>query len=88
MLKRLDKIRFRGQRPDVFLDLGESPNTSDTECSEDILMKPRPSLEMKDTEELQDPVSDYQYEYNHRNGISSDSFTSLILTETKQIFAS
>ena len=61
MLKRLDKIRFRGQRTDVFLDLGDSPNTSDTECSEEILMKPRPSLEMKDTEELQDPVSEYQY---------------------------
>ncbi|XP_041705662.1 GRAM domain-containing protein 4 isoform X1 [Coregonus clupeaformis] len=57
MLKRLDKIRFRGQRPDVFLDLGESPNTSDTECSEEILMKPRPLLKIKDTEELQDPVS-------------------------------
>uniref|UniRef100_A0A8C7J067 GRAM domain containing 4 n=1 Tax=Oncorhynchus kisutch TaxID=8019 RepID=A0A8C7J067_ONCKI len=41
MLKRLDKIRFRGQRTDVFLDLGDSPNTSDTECSEEILMKPR-----------------------------------------------
>uniref|UniRef100_A0A8C7JC04 GRAM domain containing 4 n=1 Tax=Oncorhynchus kisutch TaxID=8019 RepID=A0A8C7JC04_ONCKI len=56
MLKRLDKIRFRGQRTDVFLDLGDSPNTSDTECSEEILMKPRPSLEMKDTEELQNPA--------------------------------
>ncbi|XP_041705665.1 GRAM domain-containing protein 4 isoform X4 [Coregonus clupeaformis] len=56
MLKRLDKIRFRGQRPDVFLDLGESPNTSDTECSEEILMKPRPLLKIKDTEELQDPA--------------------------------
>uniref|UniRef100_A0A4W5KNE9 GRAM domain containing 4 n=1 Tax=Hucho hucho TaxID=62062 RepID=A0A4W5KNE9_9TELE len=56
MLKRLDKIRFRGQRTDVFLDLGDSPNTSDTECSEEILMKPRPSLEIKDTEELQDPA--------------------------------
>ncbi|XP_031688994.1 GRAM domain-containing protein 4 isoform X9 [Oncorhynchus kisutch] len=57
MLKRLDKIRFRGQRPDVFLDLGESPNTSDTECSEEILMKPKPLLKIKDTEELQEPVS-------------------------------
>uniref|UniRef100_A0A673ZRA2 GRAM domain containing 4 n=1 Tax=Salmo trutta TaxID=8032 RepID=A0A673ZRA2_SALTR len=57
MLKRLDKIRFRGQRPDVFLDLGESPSTSDTECSEEILMKPKPLLKIKDTEELQDSVS-------------------------------
>uniref|UniRef100_A0A3P8YLC6 GRAM domain-containing protein n=1 Tax=Esox lucius TaxID=8010 RepID=A0A3P8YLC6_ESOLU len=41
MLKRLDKIRFRGQRPDVFLDLGDSPNASDTECIEEIPIKPQ-----------------------------------------------
>uniref|UniRef100_A0A6Q2YQG8 GRAM domain-containing protein n=1 Tax=Esox lucius TaxID=8010 RepID=A0A6Q2YQG8_ESOLU len=57
MLKRLDKIRFRGQRPDVFLDLGDSPNASDTECIEEIPIKPRPSLKIKDTEEQQDPVN-------------------------------
>uniref|UniRef100_A0A6Q2YDS3 GRAM domain-containing protein n=1 Tax=Esox lucius TaxID=8010 RepID=A0A6Q2YDS3_ESOLU len=56
MLKRLDKIRFRGQRPDVFLDLGDSPNASDTECIEEIPIKPRPSLKIKDTEEQQDPA--------------------------------
>lgn len=67
MLKRLDKIRFRGQRPDVFLDLGESPNTSDTECSEEILMKPKPLLKIKDTEELQDPVSAPVSEYWYYN---------------------
>ncbi|KAF7666907.1 hypothetical protein LDENG_00088420 [Lucifuga dentata] len=39
MRKRLDRIRFRGQRKDDFLDLTESPNTSDTECSEDVLIK-------------------------------------------------
>uniref|UniRef100_A0A8C8J6L5 GRAM domain-containing protein n=1 Tax=Oncorhynchus tshawytscha TaxID=74940 RepID=A0A8C8J6L5_ONCTS len=32
MLKRLDKIRFRGQKRDDFLDLAESPNGSDNEC--------------------------------------------------------
>ncbi|PNI48444.1 GRAMD4 isoform 7, partial [Pan troglodytes] len=33
MLRRLDKIRFRGHKRDDFLDLAESPNASDTECS-------------------------------------------------------
>ncbi|XP_071387639.1 GRAM domain-containing protein 4-like [Centroberyx affinis] len=56
MLKRLDKIRFRGQRRDEFLDLAESPNTSDNECSDEILMKPRASI--KDLEELRDPAGD------------------------------
>ncbi|KAM4618531.1 GRAM domain-containing protein 4 [Polymixia lowei] len=54
MLKRLDKIRFRGQRRDEFLDLAESPNTSDNECSDEILTKSRPSI--KDPEELRDPA--------------------------------
>ncbi|KAG8439887.1 hypothetical protein GDO86_005885 [Hymenochirus boettgeri] len=50
MLKRLDKIRFRGQKRDDFLDLAESPNASDTECGDEIPMKiPRTSL--KDPEE-------------------------------------
>uniref|UniRef100_A0A3B4ZTN9 GRAM domain-containing protein 4-like n=1 Tax=Stegastes partitus TaxID=144197 RepID=A0A3B4ZTN9_9TELE len=52
MLKRLDRIRFRGQRRDEFLDLAESPNTSDTECSEEVLMKPR--LSMRESEELRE----------------------------------
>lgn len=55
MLKRLDKIRHRGQKRDEFLDLVESPNTSDTEGSDDLLVKPRPSL--KDMEDIRDPVS-------------------------------
>ncbi|KAM6973729.1 GRAM domain-containing protein 4-like [Aplochiton taeniatus] len=54
MLKRLDKIRFRGQRRDEFLDLAESPNTSDNECNDEVPMKPRPSI--KDPEELRDPA--------------------------------
>uniref|UniRef100_A0AAR2M685 GRAM domain-containing protein n=1 Tax=Pygocentrus nattereri TaxID=42514 RepID=A0AAR2M685_PYGNA len=54
MLKRLDKIRFRGQKRDEFLDLAESPNASDSECNDDLLMKPRVSL--KDAEELRDPA--------------------------------
>ncbi|MGH0139822.1 UNVERIFIED_CONTAM: hypothetical protein FKN15_001071 [Acipenser sinensis] len=54
MLKRLDKIRFRGHKRDEFLDLAESPNTSDNECSDDIPVKPRPSL--KEAEDYRDPA--------------------------------
>uniref|UniRef100_A0A8C4ETG3 GRAM domain containing 4 n=1 Tax=Dicentrarchus labrax TaxID=13489 RepID=A0A8C4ETG3_DICLA len=52
MRKHLDRIRFRGQRRDEFLDLAESPNTSDTECTEEIVIKPRTSV--KETEELRE----------------------------------
>ncbi|XP_008276225.1 GRAM domain-containing protein 4-like [Stegastes partitus] len=58
MLKRLDRIRFRGQRRDEFLDLAESPNTSDTECSEEVLMKPR--LSMRESEELREVEEEQQ----------------------------
>lgn len=54
MLRRLDKIRFRGQKREEFPDLAESPNASDTECGDDFLPKiPRTS---KETEELKDPA--------------------------------
>ncbi|XP_039664491.1 GRAM domain-containing protein 4-like isoform X1 [Perca fluviatilis] len=39
MRKHLDRIRFRGQRRDEFLDLVDSPNTSDTECTEEAVTK-------------------------------------------------
>uniref|UniRef100_A0A4W6FHN0 GRAM domain containing 4 n=1 Tax=Lates calcarifer TaxID=8187 RepID=A0A4W6FHN0_LATCA len=52
MLKRLDRIRFRGQRRDEFLDLAESPNTSDTECTEEVLIKPR--FASRESEELRE----------------------------------
>ncbi|XP_068955422.1 GRAM domain-containing protein 4 [Petaurus breviceps papuanus] len=56
MLKRFDKIRFRGHKRDEFLDLTESPNASDTECGDEIPVKiPRTSA--RDSEELRDPVS-------------------------------
>ncbi|XP_009298731.1 GRAM domain-containing protein 4 isoform X1 [Danio rerio] len=54
MLKRLDKIRFRGPKRDDFLDLPDSPTGSDTECSDDILLRPRPSL--RDNDEQRDPA--------------------------------
>ncbi|XP_042578281.1 GRAM domain-containing protein 4-like isoform X2 [Cyprinus carpio] len=54
MLKRLDKIRFRGPKRDDFLDLPESPTGSDTECSDDMLLRPRPSI--RDNDEQRDPA--------------------------------
>lgn len=56
MLRKLDKIRFRGHKRDDFLDLAESPNASDTECGDEAPLKvPRTSA--RDSEELRDPVS-------------------------------
>lgn len=52
MRKRLDKIRFRGQKREDFVDLAESPNTSDTEGSEEVVNKSQSSL--RDSEELRD----------------------------------
>uniref|UniRef100_A0A3P9H6X3 GRAM domain containing 4a n=1 Tax=Oryzias latipes TaxID=8090 RepID=A0A3P9H6X3_ORYLA len=56
MLKRLDKIRFRGPRTrEDFPDLGDSPPASDNECSDDMQPKARTSL--RDTEDiLRDPA--------------------------------
>ncbi|KAM3859078.1 GRAM domain-containing protein 4 [Diretmus argenteus] len=56
MLKRLDKIRFRGPRTrDEFLDLAESPPASDNECSDDMQLKPRTAV--RDTDDLlRDPA--------------------------------
>lgn len=39
MLRRLDRIRFRGSRREEFADLNESPNTSDNETVEDVHLK-------------------------------------------------
>ncbi|XP_053112481.1 GRAM domain-containing protein 4 isoform X1 [Hemicordylus capensis] len=55
MLKRLDKIRFRGHKRDEFLDLAESPNASDTECGDEIPVK-IPRTSGKDNDELRDPA--------------------------------
>ncbi|NXG17648.1 GRAM4 protein, partial [Grallaria varia] len=55
MLKKLDKIRFRGHKRDELLDLAESPNASDTECGDEIPVKiPRTSA--RDSDELRDPA--------------------------------
>lgn len=74
MLKRLDRIRFRGRRDD-FLDLAESPNTSDTECSEEVVIKPRTSV--RETEEVREaevePQGDVQVQ-NHTEKINIFTF--------------
>ncbi|XP_074554475.1 GRAM domain-containing protein 4 isoform X2 [Halichoeres trimaculatus] len=46
MLKRLDKIRFRGSRTrHEFSDLAESPPASDNEGGDDMQLKPRSALQ-------------------------------------------
>ncbi|KAM4039509.1 GRAM domain-containing protein 4 isoform 1-T1 [Anomaloglossus baeobatrachus] len=55
MLRRLDKIRFRGQKRDEFPYLAESPNASDTECGDEITLKL--SRSSKENEELKDPAT-------------------------------
>ncbi|GCC24513.1 hypothetical protein chiPu_0002914 [Chiloscyllium punctatum] len=55
MLKRFDKIRFRGQKRDEILDLVESPNASDNECGDEIPAKSA-RCSMRDSEELKDPA--------------------------------
>ncbi|XP_068459634.1 GRAM domain-containing protein 4-like [Clinocottus analis] len=52
MRKHLDRIRFRGQRRDEFLDLADSPNTSDTESTEEVGI--RPLLAARELEELRE----------------------------------
>ncbi|KAM8892051.1 GRAM domain-containing protein 4-like isoform 2-T3 [Spinachia spinachia] len=58
MRKHLDRIRFRGQRRDEFLDLADSPNTSDTECTEEAVIKPR--LAAREAEDLREAESEQQ----------------------------
>ncbi|XP_019935062.1 GRAM domain-containing protein 4-like isoform X2 [Paralichthys olivaceus] len=58
MLRRLDRIRFRSQRRDDFLDLADSPNTSDTECTEEVMVKPH--LSSRDSEELREVEGEQQ----------------------------
>ncbi|GAA6215383.1 GRAM domain-containing protein 4-like [Lates japonicus] len=69
MLKRLDRIRFRGQRRDEFLDLAESPNTSDTECTEEVVIKPR--LTSRESEELREVEGEQQSDAQAGPGFSA-----------------
>lgn len=56
MLRRLDKIRFRGSRKEEFADLNDSPNTSDNEGIEDLHVKAHCST--RDPDELRDGDAD------------------------------
>lgn len=58
MRKHLDRIRFRGHRRDEFQDLAESPNTSDTECTEEVAIKPR--LSARESEEQREAEGEPQ----------------------------
>ncbi|XP_040018855.1 GRAM domain-containing protein 4 [Gasterosteus aculeatus] len=80
MRKHLDRIRFRGQRRDEFLDLADSPNTSDTECTEEVVIKPR--LAAREAEELREAESEQQGEApagpaTFSGGLQDDSRTDL-----------
>lgn len=55
MLRRLDKIRFRGYKRDDFFDLVEFLNVLDIECSDEIFLKVLWIL-FWDSEELRDFV--------------------------------
>lgn len=60
MRKHLERIRFRGQKRDELLDLGESPNTSDTECPEEAVVKPRHFV--RESEEIRELDGEQQSE--------------------------
>ncbi|XP_015244271.1 PREDICTED: GRAM domain-containing protein 4-like isoform X2 [Cyprinodon variegatus] len=65
MRKRLDRIRFRGQRRDEFLDTTESPNTSDTECNDDLI---KPRISLREAEELREPEGEQQIDIQAGSG--------------------
>lgn len=77
MRRHLDRIRFRGQRRDEFLDLAESPNTSDTESTEDVVLKPRVSI--REGEELREVEGEQQSEAQAGPG----SFSAALQEDTK-----
>ncbi|XP_074534549.1 GRAM domain-containing protein 4-like [Halichoeres trimaculatus] len=77
MRRHLDRIRFRGQRRDEFLDLAESPNTSDTESTEDVVLKPR--LSVREGEELREVEGEQQSEAQAGPG----SFSAALQDDTK-----
>ncbi|XP_053741469.1 GRAM domain-containing protein 4-like isoform X1 [Synchiropus splendidus] len=68
MRKRLDRIRFRGRRDD---DTADSPNASDTECTEELVVRPRDSI--REIEEVRDGDSEQQSEIQVANaGLQDD----------------
>ncbi|XP_070827761.1 GRAM domain-containing protein 4-like [Chaetodon trifascialis] len=77
MRKHLDRIRFRGQRRDEFLDLSESPNTSDTECTEEVVLKPR--VFVRESEEQREAEGEQQSDAQAGPG----SFSAVLQDDTK-----
>ncbi|XP_034542481.1 GRAM domain-containing protein 4-like isoform X2 [Notolabrus celidotus] len=77
MRRHLERIRFRGQRRDEFLDLAESPNTSDTESTEDVVLKPRVSV--REAEELREVEGEQQSDAQAGPG----SFSAALQDDTK-----
>ncbi|KAM6937031.1 GRAM domain-containing protein 4-like [Xenentodon cancila] len=83
MLKRLDRIRFRGQRRDEFLDPADSPNTSDTESSEVVLMKAPVSV--REEVELRDMEAEQQSNVQAGPGSLSAAFQDDSRTDLNEI---
>ncbi|KAM7003187.1 GRAM domain-containing protein 4-like [Tautogolabrus adspersus] len=77
MRRHLDRIRFRGQRRDEFLDLAESPNTSDTESTDDVGLKPQASV--RESEELREVEGEQQGDAQAGPG----SFSAALQDDTK-----
>ncbi|XP_034392001.1 GRAM domain-containing protein 4-like [Cyclopterus lumpus] len=73
MRKHLDRIRFRGQRRDEFLDLADSPNTSDTECTEEAAIKP-PLAAREVEEQLREAEAEQQSDAQAGPGTFSAAF--------------
>ncbi|XP_029992178.1 GRAM domain-containing protein 4-like isoform X2 [Sphaeramia orbicularis] len=78
MLRRLDRIRFRGQKRDE-LDLVDSPNTSDTECNEEVLLRPRNSV--REGEELREGEGEAESQSDAQAG--PGSFSAALQDDTR-----
>ncbi|XP_029288913.1 GRAM domain-containing protein 4 isoform X2 [Cottoperca gobio] len=83
MRKHLERIRFRGQRRDEFLDLADSPNTSDTECAEEVVIKPRVSV--RESEELREAEGEQQNDAQAGPGLFSAALQDDSRTDLNEI---
>lgn len=83
MRKHLDRIRFRGQRRDEFLDLAESPNTSDTEGAEEVVIKHRASA--RESEELREAEGEQQSDAQAGPGSFSPALQDDVRTDLNEV---
>ncbi|XP_068169849.1 GRAM domain-containing protein 4-like [Antennarius striatus] len=81
MRRHLDRIRFRGQKRDEFLDPAESPNTSDTECPEEGVAKA--GVCVRETEDMRDGDGEQQSDAQAGPGPFSADETRTDLNEVK-----